>query len=73
MTAVAAGWRSAWARMESIHEMEAGLGRVAAGWKFVCCIKGGDEKAGGVRVLYVWEGGEFYRGCLKFIESRMIV
>jgi hypothetical protein len=33
----------------------------------------GGGKAGGGRVIYVWEGGEFYRGCLKFIESRMIV
>jgi hypothetical protein len=50
MTAVAAGWRSAWARMESTHEMEAGLGRVAAGWKFVCCINGGEGKPGEVEL-----------------------
>ncbi len=59
MTAVAEGWRRAWAMMESIHEMEAARWRVAVGWKFACCIKGGDEETECCGELYVCGGGWF--------------
>jgi hypothetical protein len=45
--------------MESIHEMEAARWRVAVGWKFACCIKGGDEETECCGELYVCGGGWF--------------